>query len=173
MTARRKTPRSVSPSDAVPPPAPPTAARGEGDVQRLLRAQRARRIIRRYMAVSAATALLPNAAFDQLVLGAVLAKLLHELCEVYDTTLAEQKTRVILGAVLGGAHGKWINRYVARYASMAFPTFRFSARFIARPMVASAIIYSIGTLFLQHFETGAWLQKGWKALPKPAPLPSP
>lgn len=159
MTARRKKPPSASPPG---PAAQPPAARSEGGMQRRVRAQRARRIIRRYVAVSAAAALLPAAAVDPVVLGALLAKLLHDLCTVYGTALSEHKTKAVLAAVLGGAHAEWITRYVSVYGRRVLPAFPASVRLIARPVVAAGITYSIGMLFLHHFETGAWLQKDWK-----------
>ena len=81
------------------------------------------------------------------------------LSELYGTSLTKQKNKAIIASVLGGAHSEWITAYLGNNVEKVLPGMVAIGNTITRPVVAVGITYSIGRLFVKHFDTGAWLRE--------------
>lgn len=113
--------------------------------------QRALHIVNTYALVSSGLILIPGALITQVIMGGILAKVLSDISSVYNVKLTDHKIKVLVASVLGGAHSTWISYYVARYIE-----FVPGINIVAKGIVSGVIIYSIGQLFIHHFESGAW-----------------
>lgn len=145
-----------------PPPEsrPPATSRPKSLRERQLRKDHALKTVDRYLLLAGAVALIPAPFFGQVAIGGLLARMLHDLCELYGAKLADQKVKGVIAAVLGGAHSGWISSYLAQYVDKAFPGTLAIATTVTRPVVAVSVTYAIGMLFVHHLDTGAWLKKG-------------
>ena len=117
------------------------------------------RIVNNYTLLSGGIGLIPNSFFYQVALGVLLGKMLYDLSELYGTSLTKQKNKAIIAAVLGGAHSEWITDYLGDNIEKILPGMSAISNPITRPVVAAGIAYTIGRLFVKHFDTGAWLRK--------------
>jgi uncharacterized protein (DUF697 family) len=89
----------------------------------------------------------------------LLGKMLYDLSELYGTNLTKQKSKAIIAVVLGGAHSEWITEYLGNNIKKVLPDLVAIGTGIARPVVAAGITYTIGRLFVKHFDSGAWLRE--------------
>ena len=137
--------------DAIP------ARRGAARAIRKARKKEALKIVRRYMVLSGVVGLAPAPLVDQILFSGLLAKMLHELCALHGVPLSRHRGKAVIAAVLGGAHSEWISRHLLGYVEKYLPGVNPVARLVTRPAIAAAIAYSVGMLFIHHFEKGAWL----------------
>jgi len=121
--------------------------------------RRALKIVNRYTLLSGGMGLIPTALLYQVAVGGVLSKMLYDLCGLYGTHMSKQKNKAIVAAILGGAHSEWISVYLGSSIRKILPSLAAVGHPVVRPVVAAGITYSIGKLFIQHFESGAWLQE--------------
>jgi uncharacterized protein (DUF697 family) len=143
------------------------------DALRSKKRKRAMKIVRRYMLLSGGMGLIPAPFLDQVVLGGVLAKMIYDLCGHYGVSMTEHKAKTITAAVLGGAHAEWISRYLLKYSQKYLPGSTGIGRIVTRPVISAAITYSVGLLFVHHFDKGAWGTRQWISKPASGSLPSP
>ncbi len=115
------------------------------------RKQKAVNLVNLYALASVGTIVVPGPLVTQVLMSGVLAKLLSDLSVIYKVKLTDHKIKVLIAAVLGGAHSTWISFYIARYID-----FVPGINIVAKGAVSSALIYFIGQLFIHHFESGAW-----------------
>ncbi|MGR8930152.1 MAG: hypothetical protein ACU836_05875 [Gammaproteobacteria bacterium] len=109
-------------------------------------------------AIAGGVGLIPLAGLSgQVVVGGLLLKLLRDLCRLYGATFSDQQYKILIAAILGGAHSDWISRYLAKlvrhYSSIPNST----AALLLRPATAGLTVYYLGRLFLYHLESGVWL----------------
>lgn len=121
--------------------------------------KRALKIVNRYTLLSAGTGLIPTPLVYQIAVGGLLGKMLYDISELYGTSLTKQKNKAIIASVLGGAHSEWITVYLGKNIRKVLPGMVAIGNTIAKPLVAASITYAIGRLFVEHFDTGAWLRE--------------
>lgn len=129
------------------------------------------RTIYTYMAICGGTGLVPLPQMDQVLVGGLLARMIQELGAIYHVRLSDHRAKLIVSAVLGGAHTRWISHYVLGYVDAYLPDLQGSARLLTRPVVSAATAYAVGMLFFHHFDQGAWRQGGCTFEPKGDSLP--
>lgn len=165
MTAKDETP--------APAPVPQGNARVKALMERKAKKKEALKILRRYMALSGGVGLIPVPLVDQIMFGGLLAKMLQELCALYGVQISQHRGKAIIAAVLGGAHSEWISKYLLGYVEKYLPGVNPAAQIVIRPAIAAAIAYSLGMLFIHHFDKGAWLNAAGAPKPTPGPLSPP
>lgn len=84
--------------------------------------------------------------------------MLYDLSELYGTSLTKQKNKAIIASVLGGAHSEWITVYLGDNVEKVLPGIVAISNTMARSVVAAGITYTVGRLFVKHFDSGAWLK---------------
>jgi uncharacterized protein (DUF697 family) len=147
-------------------PVPNTDDSGKGQLvspsqpanQRAARQNRAMKIVNKYVLLSGGVGLIPAPFFDQVAIAGLLAKMLSELCQVYQTKWSEHKIKTAVASVLGGAHSDWITYYITNYLNKLAPGINVVGGIVTRPIIAGAITYTIGKLFVHHLNSGAWLK---------------
>ncbi|WP_374088336.1 YcjF family protein [Methylomicrobium lacus] len=120
--------------------------------------RRALKIVNRHTWLSGGMGLIPTPLLYQAAVGGLLGKMLYDLCGLYGTSMTRQKNKAIVASVLGGAHSEWISVYLGSSIRKILPGLAAIGHPVIRPVVAAGVTYSIGKLFIQHFESGAWLQ---------------
>jgi uncharacterized protein (DUF697 family) len=120
--------------------------------------KRALKIVNNYTLLSGGIGLITIPIFYQIAVGGLLGKMLYDLSELYGSSLTKQKNKAIIASVLGGAHSEWITVYLGDNIEKILPGMVAISNTIARPVVAAGITYTIGRLFVKHFDSGAWLK---------------
>lgn len=118
---------------------------------------KAQRIIKKHAVIAGGIGLIPLARLsDQMLMGGLLVKLLRDLCRIYAVSFSDQQTKILVAAILGGAHSGWISRYLMRFIKGYAPVLHTPAVLLLRPAVSGMLVYYIGRLFLVHLESGVW-----------------
>jgi len=138
----------VSELNASPENEQPVPSRSE---KKAAQKERAMKTVKIYAGLSGGIGFIPAPFFDQVAIAGVCAKMLNDLCQIYDVKFSQHKIKIIVASVLGGAHSDWITYPVVSYLG-----FIPGVNLIARPVVSGAIIYAIGRLFIHHLHTGSW-----------------
>lgn len=121
--------------------------------------KQARKIVNNYTLLAGSLGLVPIPSIYQIAVGGLLGKMLYDLSELYGTNLSRQKNKAIIASVLGGAHSEWITVYLGNNIKKVLPGMVAIGTGVARPVVAAGITYTIGRLFIKHFDSGAWLRE--------------
>ncbi len=119
--------------------------------------QQAMNIVKRHALMCGAVGIIPIPLFDQVTIGALLAKMLHDICAVYNVKWTEHQVKTIVTAILGGAHSQWIPSYVLHLAHLSQGALLVGMTF-ARPLTSAGLAYALGSWFVSHFESGAWVR---------------
>jgi len=114
--------------------------------------KQALKTVNTYVLLSGGVGFIPAPLFDQVAIAGLSAKMLSDLCQIYQVKLSDHKIKVIVASVLGGGHSDWITYPVTIHLSRFIP----GINLITRPLISGAIIYTIGQLFIHHFESKAW-----------------
>lgn len=125
-------------------------------------------VVKKHVMYCAGVGLIPLPFFDQVMIGGLLGKMLHDLCKVYGENWSDHKVKIIISAVLGGAHTDWIPGFVVRTLGLHQGA-QFTGLMILRPATAGAVAYTLGQWFVQHFESGAWQTVFDEKLGQPLP----
>jgi len=120
------------------------------------RKNQALKTVNNYVLISGGVGFIPLPLFDQVAIAGILGKMLHDLCKIYHVKLSEHAIKAIVASVLGGAHSDWITYPVTQSLVRLAPGLNLVGSLLARPLVSGAITYTIGRLFIHHFESGAW-----------------
>lgn len=97
--------------------------------------------------------ILPVPGVDLLALTAVQLNLLRKLGALYGYKLTDEKGKKLLGALLSGYLPLAVAAPVASILKF-IPGVGVAAGVLAQSTMAGATTYAVGTLFLQHFESG-------------------
>jgi hypothetical protein len=115
------------------------------------------RIVRRYMAFSAAAGILPLPAVDVAGAVAVQVKMLHAIAKLYGVSFDSALARQLVLALVGGG-GAIALALPAASAAKTVPVVGTVASVVLSPAFATLSCYGTGRAFLGHFEAGGTLQ---------------
>lgn len=127
-------------------------------VQVSQRQEDAERVVEKYVAISAGIGLVPIPLVDQIGVAALLSTMINNIGEIYEVDIVKYRVKLIIIAVLGGAHTHWISKYLIGTLVGLIPGANIIGSLVAKPVLAGAITYAIGKLFIKHFENGGWLE---------------
>ena len=113
----------------------------------------ANRIINRFVAYSAGTALVPLPIIDMLVVMAIELKMLKRLSDHYGVPFSEQKGKALIGSLLGGLHAGLFSRSLLKM----IPVIGVTGALVPIGVLSGALTFAVGKVFVQHFETGGTL----------------
>ena len=125
---------------------------------------KAQRIINKYTVIASGIGFIPVPFAGQLAVGGLLMKMLNDLCRIYGLSFSDHQIKVIVTAILGGAHYDWISYYLMKYIKGYTPVLNSAGSLLLRPAISGLLVYYIGKLFLGHLESGAWLRVKEKGL---------
>jgi len=113
----------------------------------------ANRIINRYVVFSAGTALVPLPIVNMISMTAIELRMLKRLSDHYDLTFSEQKGKALIGSLLGGFHAGLFTKSLLR----TVPIIGLVGAVVPIGVLAGALTYALGKVFVHHFETGGTL----------------
>jgi uncharacterized protein (DUF697 family) len=144
-------------SETVASPLPVTFSTvADGEPQS--REARARALIQRNALMAGGIGFVPLPFFDQVSVGALLGKLVYDLGQLYGVATPKYRTKATIAAVLGGAHVQWITFYALGFANLLVPGAGFLGTLAFRPLIAGAITFTVGNIFLRQFARGNTLE---------------
>jgi len=118
---------------------------------------KAQRIVKKYSVIAGGIGIIPFTRFSgQIAIAGLLLKLLRDLCRLYGVSFTDQQGKILIAAILGGAHYGWISRYLMRFIRDYAPVLHSPAALVLRPAVSGLLVLYIGKLFLIHLESGVW-----------------
>lgn len=122
--------------------------------------KKAHRMLKRYALIAGGVGLISSSLTHQVSTAALLTKLLNDMGQMYGLSFSDNQSKILVSAILGGAHAHWINHYLVKVIHRNTP-WR-SVGMLLRPAVSGSVVYYIGRLFLIHLETGVWRNKAYK-----------
>jgi uncharacterized protein (DUF697 family) len=117
----------------------------------------ARRIVHRYVGVSAVAGLITVPALDVVALGGVHVALIKELTDYYGAEFSEHTARNILIAITAGLVPGAIGSSVGRKALSVLPFVTHGAGLLVMSAFSAGVSYALGNVFIRHFEAGGTL----------------
>lgn len=121
------------------------------------RGLRAKKVVNRYSLMAGGIGMIPSPLVGQVAVGVLLVKLLKDMCEIYGVSFSDHQIKILVTAILGGAHAEWISHYLLKYIRGSY-VLGANGAIVLRPAVSGIMVYYIGKLFLGHFESGAWIR---------------
>ncbi len=118
------------------------------------RLEQARKTVKHYMWWSMGAGLIPIPIIDITTITAVQLKMLSKLSEHYNISFSKDRVKAVVGSLISTLSAAAISKGVLGSAIKTVPIVgHFTAPFIM-PTVCAALTYSIGIVFIQHFESG-------------------
>ncbi len=121
--------------------------------QRMQRIEKARACFKKYALGAIAAGFVPVPLADMAALTAIQLKMVHSIAAIYDVPFSQNRTKSILGSVLGGSISVTLALPVASFIKL-FPVIGQASGVISTSAIGAATTYAIGKVFAQHFESG-------------------
>ena len=143
------------PQESLAEPQPEsTQETAETDID--LRSNQANNIIRNHVIGVMGATLVPIPLFDLVALTGVQVKMLHSLAKLYDVPFSKNLGKSLIVSLLGGVMPTSAAMTLASLAK-AVPGLGTATGMISVSVFGGATTYAIGSVFMQHFESGGTL----------------
>ncbi|MEW6237224.1 MAG: DUF697 domain-containing protein, partial [Candidatus Omnitrophota bacterium] len=119
-----------------------------------LREKDAYRIVRKNMLWSMGLGAIPIPLVDFISVAAFQAKALKELSDLYDIPFFHHTVKNLVATLISGYGTVYFGQALAVSASKAIPVLGPLASLTSLPIMAGALTYATGKIFIQHFESG-------------------
>ncbi len=131
----------------------PESAQDVAEMDTDLRSSQAKNTIKNHVIGVMGASLVPIPLFDLAVLTGVQLKLLHKLSKLYDVPFSKNIGKSSIAALLGGVMPTSAAMTLASLAK-AVPGLGTATGMISVSVLGGATTYAIGSVFMQHFESG-------------------
>jgi uncharacterized protein (DUF697 family) len=118
------------------------------------RHQRAMAIVKNWSQWSVAAGVVPVPLLDTVAISGVQLKMVHTLCKHYGVPFEKEAVIGIVGSLVGGAITTSLTDAVTHAFLKAIPY----AEQVLQPTLSFATTYSLGFVFVQHFENNGTLR---------------
>ncbi len=118
-----------------------------------LRSSQANNIIKKHVIVAMGASLVPIPLFDLVALTSVQPKMLYSLTKLYDVPFSKNLGKSFIASLLGGIMPTSSAMTLASLAK-AVPGLGTVTGMITVSVLGGATTYAIGSVFMQHFESG-------------------
>ena len=136
------------------PPVEDVQEAAEQDLE--LRSSQANNITKKHVIVVMGASLVPFPLFDLLALSGVQLKMLHSLAKLYEVPFSKNLGKSSIVSLLGGVMPTSTAMTLASLAK-AVPGLGTATGIISVSLLGGATTYAIGSVFVQHFESGGTL----------------
>ncbi len=157
--ARAKKPAAKAEDRVVETPRP-GADTDEATAAGAARADAAQELVKKYSLGTAAVGLVPVPLIDLVASSVLQSRMLKALTELYEVEYSEQRARIFTGAMVGSVTSVSVARQtgvVLGSLLKSMPAVGLVAAVTLMPAATGASTYALGTVFIQHFETGGTL----------------
>ena len=145
--APRRRARPEPEPEAAPAPAPSST-----------RIDAARGIVGSFSMMAAGAGLVPVPALDMLAIGGLQLKMISALSDHYKVPFSKDSGKAVLSAVVGGVFSTRFAYGIGGSLLKAIPVIGPVISSFAMPGFGAAFTYAVGTVFVQHFESGGTLR---------------
>jgi uncharacterized protein (DUF697 family) len=121
-----------------------------------LRSSQASNIIKKHVIVAMGASLVPIPLFDLVALTGVQLKMLHSVAKLYEVPFSKNLGKSSIASLLGGVMPTSTAMTLASLAK-AVPGLGTATGMISVSLLGGATTYAIGSVFVQHFESGGTL----------------
>ncbi|WP_431854968.1 YcjF family protein [Azospirillum sp.] len=121
------------------------------------RNKRALALVKYHSYASGALGLIPVPGADVAAVSAAQLNMIHKLAKLYGVEFAQERTRAIVVALLGGVMPGALSGSVLGSAVKAVPFLGTALGMAVMPALSLAATQALGRVFIQHFETGGTL----------------
>jgi uncharacterized protein (DUF697 family) len=121
-----------------------------------LRSSEAANIIKKHVIIGMGGSLVPFPLFDLVVLTSVQLKMLYNLTKLYEVPFSKNIGKSSIASLLGGVMPTSAAMTLASLAK-AVPGLGTATGVISVSALGGATTYAIGSVFMQHFESGGTL----------------
>ena len=129
-------------------------AAAEQDLE--LRSSQASNLIRKHVIAAMGASLVPVPLFDLVALSGVQLKMLHSLAKLYEVPFSKNLGKSSIASLLGGVMPTSTAMTLASLAK-AVPGLGTATGVITVSVLGGATTYALGSVFVQHFESGGTL----------------
>ncbi len=119
-----------------------------------VREKQALRVVYKNMFWSMGLGLVPVPLIDIAGVAGFQAKALKELSDIYEIPFSEHKIKNVVAIVASGMGTHYFGKFLAGSIARFLPGVGQVATIASVPIMAGALSYAIGKLFIQNFETG-------------------
>lgn len=110
-------------------------------------------VVKRFARMTMGTALIPLPLVDWVAGTAVQMKMIKTLAELYRVEFSEQRTRAIIGSLIGGFHVGLLTGSLFKVV----PVIGLAGGVVSSAALSYGITYTLGVIFIRHFEAGGTL----------------
>ena len=121
-----------------------------------LRSSQASKLIKKHVIVAMGASLVPIPLFDLVALTGVQLKMLHSVAKLYEVPFSKNLGKSSIASLLGGVMPTSTAMTLASLAK-AVPGLGTATGMITVSVLGGATTYAIGSVFVQHFESGGTL----------------
>lgn len=121
------------------------------------RKKRALDLVKYHSYASGALGLIPVPGADVAAVSASQLNMIHKLTKLYGVEFAQERTRAIVVALVGGVMPGALSTSVLGSAVKAIPFLGTALGMAVMPALSLAATQALGRVFIQHFETGGTL----------------
>jgi uncharacterized protein (DUF697 family) len=150
--ATQKQPRAEDVFDAElsqePPPCALTRVRITSD-----RETRAMKVVKTWSQWSVAAGIVPVPLMDVALVSGIQVKMIYDLCQIYNVPFEKKSALAVASGLVGGSLSSGIARIAGEMALKTIPY----VEQVLQPTLAFATTYSMGYVFVKHFENSGTL----------------
>ena len=121
--------------------------------EKVVRFKQAQKTVRNYAMGSMAVGLIPLPLVDIAALTSVQLKMLHKLAGLYEIEFSKELVKSLVGALLGGVIPVTAATSLASMIKIV-PVVGQASGAISMVAMGSAGTYAVGSVFIEHFESG-------------------
>lgn len=112
------------------------------------------RIVERYSAIASGSVLLPIPGVDIVYITGVQIKMIRDLSTLYGVDFKKNRGKSVVTSLLSGILSNNFMFSAAPFMVRYIPVLGFLAAPLSIVLFSSALTYSVGKVFIQHFEAG-------------------
>lgn len=110
-------------------------------------------VVKRFARMTMGTALIPVPLVDLVAGTAVQLKMIKTLAGLYQIEFSEQRTKAIIGSLIGGFHIGLFTGSLFKFV----PFIGLAGGVVSSAALSYGITYALGVIFIRHFEAGGTL----------------
>ncbi len=114
----------------------------------------ARKVVKKNMYWAMGIGVIPVPLVDLIGIVGFQAKALKELSRLYGIPFSEHTVKNILATLISGLGSVYLGQALARSSIKMIPVIGPLTSLAATPLMAGALTYATGRVFIQHFESG-------------------
>lgn len=101
--------------------------------------------------------LVPFSFLDVAAISGVHAKMIYEICKIYEMPIEKERIKGLIGALVGGVATTGLASSMVGSAIRSIPVVGGLLGAVTQPAIAYGVSVALGKVFISHFEAGGTL----------------